>query len=686
MAWWKSRRIQFLAGSVGLFLLLFLILRAIFYFGFSEVGDSVHPDTDTLLKTLYIGFKFDLRLSILVSLPLFLLAYFPRINLTTSQGMRNVARVYLALAVFIVLAFYIIDFGHYAYLGTRVNSTVMRFAEDASISATMVWQSYPVLWIIAAWILASIGFVLLAIVLEHHTIERPGDHISGKQVALGTTIVVLVLIGGILGRFVNFNIFNPVPLRWNHAFFSGNAAVAALGVNPVLFFFDTFEQRETPYNLEAVRKYYTVIADYLGVKHQNPETLNFDRVISPQAHRLQFERAPNVIFVMLESLGASRVGAYGNPLKPTPVLDSIAANGWFFKNFYVPVSGTAKTVWASITGLPDVSAVQTATRNPMIAEQRIVLNAFEAYRKLYFIGGSAGWANMSAVINQSIKNVQLFEEHNWAEPIVDVWGISDLSLFREVDTILSQLPGDKPFFAYVQTAGNHRPFTVPKDNDGFQVEAQPEQALKDAGFRSVEQYNAVRLLDFNIGRFLHFARESGYLDNTIFVFFGDHNNRITSTPFMAPFYEALDLDGLHVPHMIYAPGLMESRTVEEAVSLVDMVPTVAGLLGLEYLNSTMGRDINIPAPEGERVVFTQTADKRFPVIGAISKDYMVRMNHDGSDAQLHDLGSSQPAVNVSEEIPQRFEEMSELARGIYETTKYMFYHNTVSEAARRERQ
>ena len=225
MAWWKSRRIQFLAGSVGLFLLLFLILRAIFYFGFSEVGDSVHPDTDTLLKTLYIGFKFDLRLAILVTLPLFVFAYLPRLNLTTSQLMRNVARVYLGLAVFIVLAFYIVDFGHYAYLGIRMNSTVMRFMEDASISATMVWQSYPVVWIVVGWLLASIGFILLAILLERHTIQREGDHISGKQVALGTAIVIVVLIGGLLGRFINFNIFNPVPLRWNHAFFSGNAAV-----------------------------------------------------------------------------------------------------------------------------------------------------------------------------------------------------------------------------------------------------------------------------------------------------------------------------------------------------------------------------------------------------------------------------------------------------------------------------
>ena len=683
MAWWKSRRVQFIGGSIALFLLLFVIMRAIFYFGFSEVGSSIHPDTNTLLKTLYIGFKFDLRLAILVCLPLLVLSFFPRWNVVTSDFVRYMVRIYLAVAVVAVIAFYILDFGHYQYLGVRINSTVLRFAGDAAISARMVWESYPVVWILLGWIATAVVFIAATVALERRTLLRPGEHISKGQMALGAAIIGVFVLGGILGRFVNFNVQNPVPLRWSDAFFSGNPGVSALGINPVLFFFDTFEQREPPFDLDLVHQYYPVMARYLGVNPPDPARVDIDRRIAPQPYRLQTQRPPNVIFIMLESLGASRVGAYGNPLKPTPVLDQIAADGWFFKNFYVPVSGTAKTVFASITGLPDVSSVETGTRNPFIAEQRLVLNAIGDYRKFYFIGGAAGWANMSALINQSIKGVTLYEEGSWSEPIVDVWGISDLSLFREVDRILSKLPDDKPFFAYIQTAGNHRPFTIPKDNDGFEIVNPPAAELEKWGFRSAEQFNAVRLLDHSVGRFLDFARASGYFDNTIFVLYGDHNNRITSTPHMAPFLDALDLDGLHVPHMIYAPGLLKHRVIEDATSLVDVVPTIAGLLGVEYVNSTLGRDVNLPAPEGERVVFTQTADKRFPVIGAVSKDYMVRMNADGSDAKLHDLNTDRPLEDVSAEHPELFGEMRDIAKGIYETTKYQFYYNTVEEARKR---
>ena len=677
MAWLKSGRLHYAAAVAALFLLIFVALRAVFYFGFSEVGETLYPDPSILYQTLYIGVKFDLRLALLLSLPVFLLTWLPRYNVLNTTAVRRLARIYIGAALLITLLFYIIDFGHYSYLGTRMNSTVMRFFEDPSISANMLWESYPIVWVTLAWLLTTAAALRLVMLLEHRTLERQQQPVPKLQVVAGSVIVSVLVLLGLLGRFTDINLENPVPLRWNHAFFSGNDTIAALGINPVLFFYDTFEQREPLYDLDEVRRYYPVIANYLNVTDKDENKFNYDRALTAGPQKLQFERQPNIILIMLESLGASRVSAYNNPLKTTPNLDMMAENGWFFKNFYVPVSGTSRTVFASITGLPDVSSVKTATRNPLITEQRLALNYLDEHEKFYFIGGSAGWANMSALIQNSIKGVHLYQEGMYTEPLVDVWGISDLGLFREVDRVLSKQPKDRPFFAYIQTAANHRPFTVPDDNDGFQIDDLTDAAVKPHGFKSAAQYNAVRLLDFNIGKFLEMAKHSGYLNNTIFVVFGDHNNRITTTPHMEPFYELLDLDGLHVPFMIYAPGHLEHRVIEDAVSLVDVIPTMAGWLGIDYVNSTMGRDINGPVPEGERVVYTQTSGKRAPVIGAITKNYMLRMQHDGSAAKLHDLHAGDPSADVSAQLPEKAAALKELARGIYETTKFQFYHNTV---------
>ena len=285
---------------------------------------------------------------------------------------------------------------------------------------------------------------------------------------------------------------------------------------------------------------------------------------------------------------------------------------------------------------------------------------------------------MSAFIRQSIPEIQLFEEQDWQSPIVDVWGISDYDLLTEVNQILRQRPAGKPFFAYIQTAANHRPFTVPENNGEFIVRENLEESeLSAAGFRSLAQFNAVRLLDYNIGHFIRLAKESGYLDNSIIVLFGDHNNRVTRTDgFMAAHFDALDLDGLHVPLIIYSPRYLSPETRHEAASLVDLMPTMAGLLGHSYLNTTMGRDLNTLAPEGDRSVYIQTSDKRFPIIGLVNSRFALRMNRDGGDAKLHPLYTENPWQDLSEQFPDDFEKMKRTARGIYELTRYQMYANT----------
>jgi phosphoglycerol transferase MdoB-like AlkP superfamily enzyme len=675
MGWLQSRRLHYWLGATAILFALFALLRVVFFFGYSGFDANALINDEVVRETLGIGFRFDLRLAILVMLPLALLAWIPRWNLITSRLLRWIARLYIVAALGALLLIYIIDFGHYAYLGMRINATVLRFIEDAQISRDMVWQTYPVIWISLGW-LATVALTTLALVhLERVTLDRSRKTIHPLSATWGGALMVMVVLLGILGRVENMNLENPVPLRWSDAFFSGNNQTAALGLNPVIFLYDTLKVGQSRYDEAQVREHYSVMANYLGVDQPDPQTLNFVRHQAPQPYKVSGSRPPNVMFVMLESLGTSAVGAYGNPINPTPNLDRLATQSWFFEHFYVPVTGTAKTVWASISGVPDVTRQETATRNPLITRQHSLVNAFTGYEKIYTIGGNSGWANMNALIRQSIDGVRLYEERDWKSPVVDVWGISDLDLFKETDQLLQALPKDKPFFAYVQTAGNHRPFTIPKTNDGFEVKHPTLEEVQAAGSRSVEQYNAVRLLDFNIGRLMEIAKAGGYYDNTIFVLFGDHNTRIAQIPFLAPAYEQLGLESNAVPMIIHAPGLLGTRKVQEAVGLVDLLPTVAGMAGLEFRNSGMGRDIQQPAPEGERVVPLVLREGTFPLIAGVTQHYMVQMEHDGSSPTLHDLASKTPLDNVAEQNPEEFKRLVQLTRAMHETSRLMLYQN-----------
>ncbi len=671
----QSRRLRYGVGAIGLVFGLLALLRLLFAVGFSEVDLSAADQREAILQTLGIGLRFDLRLTLLILLPLALLAWLPRWNLLRLPTLRWLARAYLLLVLGGVGLLYIIDFGHYAYLGVRINATVLRYLDDAQISRQMLWESYPVLWIVLAWASALSLWCYALLRLERLTLDRPAQPLGRWSLASVSALGIAAVFLALLGRVENLNLENPVPLRWSDAYFSGNSQIAALGLNPVLFFYDTLKAGQAQYDEAQVRQHYPALARYLGVDHPDSQRLNFTRQQGVQPYRIDRPRPPNVIFVMLESLGTSAVGAYGNPLNPTPNLDRLASQSWFFKHFYVPVTGTAKTVWASITGVPDVTRQETATRQPLITRQHSLINAFSDYHKLYLIGGNAGWANINGLIRQSIDNVRLYDESHWQSPQVDVWGISDLDLFKESDRLLRAIPQDQPFFAYLQTSGNHRPFTIPKDNDGFQAQDLPLEQVQAAGSRSLEQYNAVRLLDFNIGRLMEIAKAGGYYDNTIFVFFGDHNTRISQIPHMAPAFEQLGLESNNVPLLIHAPGMLQPRVIEEAVGLADLLPTVAGMAGMPFTNGAMGRDIQQPAPEGERVVPLVLREGTFPVIGGVTKDFLLQMQHDGSGATLHDLASNTPREDVAQEHPQEFERLLELTRGMHEGARLMLYRN-----------
>jgi phosphoglycerol transferase MdoB-like AlkP superfamily enzyme len=683
-SWFQSRRIHYLVlGTCGFFT-LFAILRAVFYFGFSNLPQQGSASSTDLFNAVSLGLRFDLRVAILAMLPPALLLVLPWLNALKLRPLRWLLRLYLALITAGLLLVHAFDLGHYQYLGTRLNATVFRFLEDANISADMLWQSYPVIRISLGIVLVTAVFSWLMFKLERISLDRERREIAWTSRTIGSTVIIYLVFIGILGRTTNINVEGPVPIRWSDAYLTGSAELAALGLNPAVFLYETSRAREDTYDTEQVKKHYGLMAGYLGVSKDTQEavlsaskTPNFSRKVPLQPHRVNSQPPPNIVFIMLESLGASRVGGYGNPLKPTPELDDIGRNGLKLNHFYVPVSGTAKTVWASITGIPDASYGKSATRNPAITHQNLALNALKSYTKIYAIGGNAGWANMKAFLNQSIEGVTLYEEGFWKSRNVDVWGISDLNLFKETDQILRSLPKDKPFFAYIQTAGNHEPFTIPSDSDDFVSIGKPEESLRLAGFRSERQFNAVRLLDYSVGRFMKLAKEGGYFENTIFVFFGDHNNRITTLPFLPPAFEQLNLESLHVPAYIYAPKLLKPKEFDEATSLVDLIPTALSLAGIEYTNTTLGRDIMLPAPEGERAVPTLMREGNFPLIGAVTKNFIVQMNADGTEATLHDIRSKIPLQNVADQYPQEFKRLSDLARGLHETSRFLMYANRV---------
>jgi hypothetical protein len=575
------RRVQYLLVLTLALWCLQGLFRLLFWGLLSELPVAVEG---YLLKAFWVGLRFDLRVSLLAALITLPWLFLPRFSAVNYPLLRRFLGYWFGIILITILTMYVLDAGHYLYLNKRIDASIVRFSSDIAISTSMVWQSYPVIqisfamavtWALGYWL--HYQFLLPLLSQEKN---RRRWYINCIHVIVIGALFLLILLGR----------WSLVPLRWNHAFFNGNTQVAALGLNPFVWIYDTARFTTDSATKEDLTPHFGTLSYLLGADFPSGGVAALDRWKTPTAPVVGAQQTtPNLVIVFMESLGASHIGAYGNKLNPTPNIDTLIKQSRWYPHFNVPARSTAKSVFTSITGIPDVSAIKTATRNPYITHQRSVINSFSQHNKHYMLGGSAGWANMSALINNSIQGVNLYEEKYWTSPIVDVWGISDHSLLNEAGTILSQ--AKTPFLGYIQTAANHSPHTIADDQSGFTVQPSSDEELKNNGFTSLGQYNAVRLLDHNIGKmFEQFKRDDLY-DNTIFVLFSDHQASSAKVQHLPEYIFQFGIAELPVPLIIHAPAMIAPEIDNTFGSLPDLLPTIAGLFPQPYLNTTLGRDL-----------------------------------------------------------------------------------------------
>jgi phosphoglycerol transferase MdoB-like AlkP superfamily enzyme len=652
--------IHFVALGVLVSLILFTLLRLGFWWVFREGAGGL--EGGDLLHAFYLGLKFDLRLSLLIGLPVLLLGWIRPLHAVRSRWGRRLWTGYWLLALLAALLVYAVDFGHYAYLRSRIDSTLLRFLYDPKESARMVWESYPALWG-ALLLAATLAVLALALRRGVARIDRsPASQRSRRSAAFAVAVAVFLYAFGIYGKLSYY------PLRWSDAFFSTHPFASALALNPVLYTYDTFKNRDVDFDLEATRDAYERVAAFLGVDDPDPEQLEYVRI---QQGREAGGR-PNVVIVILESFAYYKTGTSGNPLAPSPNFDAIAKRGILFRRFYSAHWGTARGVFATVTGLPDVELRRTSSRNPLIVSQHTLLNAFEGYEKFYFIGGSATWGNIRGILSHNVPELHLYEEGSYDAPRVDVWGISDLHLFEAANRVLREVRR-KPFLAIIQTAGYHKPYSIPDDDRGFDAVSLTEEEVRKYGFTSLDDFNSFRFMDHSLGLFMEAAGRESYFEDTIFVFYGDHGLpcRADHRP---PGERLLGLNAFHTPLVLYAPERLEPRVIDDVSTQVDALPTVLGLTSLSAVNSTFGRDLLDERFEENRYAFTIRHGERR--IAIISDEFYFHVKMDGTHAKLHQIFSDDPEKDVSERYPEIAAELEETAFAFHETLKYMRYHNS----------
>jgi phosphoglycerol transferase MdoB-like AlkP superfamily enzyme len=455
------------------------------------------------------------------------------------------------------------------------------------------------------------------------------------------------------------------PLKWNDAFELKDNFKAYLALNPLQNFFTTLRFRSPEIKDQKPKQHYPLVKDFLQIDSLN-EVDGYARWVYPGSRAL--ESKPNVVLVICESFSMYKSTMSGNPLNTTPFFNEMTEQGIFFNHCFTPHFATARGVFATLTGIPDVQLSKFSSRNEESLKQHTIINNFEDYEKFYFLGGSSEFNNYRGLLN-NINGLHRYEEGNFKAPKVNVWGISDKDLFLSAHDVFKQQ--QKPFFAVIQTADNHRPYTIPETDKDFFKKEVPQDTLLKYGFLSLDEYQAFRYSDYCFKKFIEAAKQEPYFDNTIFVFVGDHGIAGEAKAIYPNVWTDQRLSDEHVPLLFYAPKLLVPQKREEVVSQIDVLPTVASLIHQPYYNTTLGRDLLDPNKKANGAFVIHHDEGK---LGWITDSFYFTKNIRFEQEMIYPLRSNKVHWTPQQEAEMK-KKASAITTAFYETAKWMLVNN-----------
>ena len=364
---------------------------------------------------------------------------------------------------------------------------------------------------------------------------------------------------------------------------------------------------------------------------------------------------PNVLFVVFDDLNDWEGCMFGHPQSITPNIDRLAAKGVLFSNAHSVGTMCCPSRTSVITGLrPTTTGVYNNTDTPLeLYESKRTLNR-HFKENGYFVAGAGkilhkfhyektDWHEFVGRHRDEgiVGNRENPEKENITQLGGSIaWGpfsSPDSLTFdgRTVDWVKERIDRDhdKPFFLACGIYRPHIPWFVPKkyfdqhplqevmlplvkENDLDYVPLSGKNVAystsnfgdgddlhntdgnyeheaikkKDFGHEAVQAYLAsVSYADAQFGRLLDALENSKYADNTIIVLWSDHGWQLGQKEHWrkATLWEEVT----RVPLIIYDPKNIAKGNCGQAVSLLDIYPTLIELCGLPQIGELEGESL-----------------------------------------------------------------------------------------------
>ena len=331
---------------------------------------------------------------------------------------------------------------------------------------------------------------------------------------------------------------------------------------------DYYEFYKTEKNSDVLKHYRTLVK----TKNSTFESADLNNTL----RTITNEGAPqkyNVMLVMIESLSASYMGIYGDSKNLTPHIDALTKKSLFFSNFFATGTRTVRGMEAVTMSVPPTagrSIVKRPDNHNMFGLGWVFKD--KGYDNKFIYAGHGYFDNMNDYFGHN--GFQIVDRNSFEENEVtfsNVWGVCDEDLFdKSIKEADKSYADKKPFFSFVMTTSNHRPYTYPDDKIDI-----PSHTGRWGG---------VKYTDYAINAFLQKASKKPWFNETLFVFVADHNGGSSGE-------NDLPLYRYKIPLIIYAPALIKAQNITTLSSQIDLAPTVLSLLHWDYKSKFYGKDI-----------------------------------------------------------------------------------------------
>lgn len=407
---------------------------------------------------------------------------------------------------------------------------------------------------------------------------------------------------------------------------------------------------------------------------------------------------PNILFVLIDDMGARDLDCYGSKFYRTPNIDRLAQQGMKFTHGYAACSVCSPSRAAIMTGKyparlhltdwlpgrtdrPDQPLARPVIHQQLPLEETTLAEALkeEGYTTGH-IGkwhlGDKGFLPEDQGFDVNIAGTKWGYPFGWFPPYErklrngDTLKIPDLDNVAEGTYLTDALNDaavrfieynhDKPFFLHLSHYTVHIPLDAPKD-----LIARYPTLTDQRGKQTNAVYAAmIESLDTGLGRVFAKLEEMKIADNTIVVFTSDNGGlctlegRNTPATYNAPFREGKGFiyeGGLRVPYIVKWPGKTKSGSVSEVpVCGIDFFPTLLKAAGVKSSAKVDGTDLT-PVLDGSKKDLNRRLYWHYPhysnqggkPAGALRQGkWKLIQNYEDGRLELYDVSKGREGRNV----------------------------------------